>query len=286
MWTPTIYRRPLPRPTDRLPLGASGLAVSPYCIGITKDPATIVEAFDAGINFFFLTADLHWPLYEGLRRGLEMLFERGGGIRDQVVVGVVSYLDQPMFEFLQFHEVLGSVQGFERVDLLIAGATPDEQSLQSRYGVIHQARSRGHCGARAIGASFHHRRSALISLNLNYLDVNFIRYNPSHPGALEDIFPYLRPDRTGLIFNFKSLMSVLSRESFESLGLSADRHWLPRPTDYYRFVLSNPNFNGILCSPDSPQHLETMLEALAEGSLTPQEEQTMMWLAKAVPRYF
>src|SRR5205823_1724956 len=74
----TAARLTLPRPTDRLPLGMTGLSVSPFCLGIVESPETIPAAFDAGINLFFLTADLHWPLYEGLRRGLEQLFARGG----------------------------------------------------------------------------------------------------------------------------------------------------------------------------------------------------------------
>jgi len=51
--------RELPRPADRLPLGTSGLEVSPICIGMVEDPRTIPAAFEAGINFFFVTADMH-----------------------------------------------------------------------------------------------------------------------------------------------------------------------------------------------------------------------------------
>src|SRR5215831_13655318 len=102
------FRRPtgLPKPSDRLPLGRTGLKVSPLCLGIAGTPEIVPEAFDLGINFFFVTGDLHWPLYDGVRKGLEMLFDRGPSIRDEVVVGVVSYLDGPIFEGLQFNEVI------------------------------------------------------------------------------------------------------------------------------------------------------------------------------------
>ncbi len=76
--SPPMIPKTLPRLNDRYPLGKSGLRVSPVCIGITGTPEIIPTAFDAGINFFFLTADLHWPLYEGLQRGLESLLSRGG----------------------------------------------------------------------------------------------------------------------------------------------------------------------------------------------------------------
>jgi hypothetical protein len=90
-----FLRQALPKATDRLRLGISGLSVSPICLGIVGSPETIGVAYDAGVNFFFLTADLHWPLYEGLRQGLSQLLSRVPSVRDQIVVGVVSYLDQP-----------------------------------------------------------------------------------------------------------------------------------------------------------------------------------------------
>jgi hypothetical protein len=109
--SPVPARRPLPCLTDRLPLGRSGLQVSPVCLGMVPRPETVPAAFDAGINFFFLSADLHWPRYEGMRRGLETLLARGGGVRDEIVVGVVSYLEQPLFQTFQVQEVIDAVAG-------------------------------------------------------------------------------------------------------------------------------------------------------------------------------
>jgi len=281
-----FLRQALPKATDRLQLGISGLTVSAICLGIVESPETIGAAYDAGVNFFFLTADLHWPLYEPSRQGLADLLSRSPSVRDEVVVGVVSYLDQPLFQALQFHEVVDAVPGLERVDLLIAGAVPDESNFFARFNSIHSARAAGHVGARAIGASFHDRRSALISLNYNCLDINYIRYNTAHPGATQEIFPYLRQDRAALIYNFKSLMSPVTSERFQQLGFNDD-HWFPKPTDYYRFVLSNPHIDGILCSPSSPEQLGELLAALDEKPLTPDEQQYMAWLSSLTnPRYF
>ncbi len=128
-------RLTLPRPTDRLPLGTNGLRVSPLCIGMTPSADVVSAAFDAGVNFFFLTADLHWPLYEGLRRGLRDLLARGPSIRDQLVIGVVSYLDEPLFQYLQLREVLDSVAGLDRVDLIVAGAVAHHMSFNARLRI-------------------------------------------------------------------------------------------------------------------------------------------------------
>jgi hypothetical protein len=281
-----MRRERLPKATDRLPLGFSGLKVSPLCIGITQDPETVLAAFDAGVNFFFVSADLHWPLYEGVRQGLKLLFERRPSVRDQVVVGVVSYLDQPLFQALQFHEVMQSLPGLERVDLLIAGAISDWQSFSERLPSLQNARAIGHSGARAIGASFHDRRSALASLNGHPLDISYIRYNTAHPGAEFDVFPFMRPDHAGLIFNFKSILSAVTPEHIRQLGLGGSL-WLPKITDYYRFVLTNPNINGVLCSPATPGQLAELMAALDDRPLTVAEEQYMVWLSSTVtPKLF
>jgi hypothetical protein len=277
MLQPAI-RPTLPQARDRLRLGRSGLAVSPICLGITESPATVLAAYDAGVNFFFLTADLHWPLYEGLRRGLEQLLARGPAVRDEIVVGVVSYLEQPMFQNLPFQEVLDAVAGLKRVDLLLAGAVADDNSFRARLPVLQGARAARHVGARAIGASFHHRPSAVGSLTDNCLDINYIRYNSAHTGARQDLFPHLRPDRTALLFNFKSAQFRVTPERFRQLGLNGN-YWFPQVTDYYRFVLTNPNIDGVLCSPASPRQVEDLLAALADRPLTRQEEAYLTWLS-------
>jgi hypothetical protein len=66
-------------------------------MGITGSPETAVAAYEAGVNFFFISVDLHWPLYEPTRKGLEKPPRNNPARRDSVVVGVFSYLDGPLF---------------------------------------------------------------------------------------------------------------------------------------------------------------------------------------------
>ena len=72
------------RLTDRLVLG-EGLEVSPVCLGMVDDPKTVAAAYEAGINFFFVTADMHWPLYSPLREGLKRLLKQKR-VRERIVV--------------------------------------------------------------------------------------------------------------------------------------------------------------------------------------------------------
>lgn len=281
MYTASHLRKKLPTAGERLWLGRSGLQVSPICLGLTESPETVIAAYEEGVNFFFVTADLHWPLYEGVRKGLAKLLEGNTSRRQEIVVGVVSYLDNPLFSALQFNEVIAEIPGLDHVDLMIAGAVASESSFYSRFDSLVRARAAGMHGARAVGATFHQRSLALTADNYNLLDIAFIRYNSAHPGAQRDLFPLLSPNRSGLIFNFKSVMSRVSPETFETLNLPGSS-WLPSACDHYRFVLSRPEIDGVLCSPLQPGEMRQLARALDRGPLSNEEESYMIWLASLV----
>ncbi len=277
-----MTRDHFPKPADRLPLGRTGLTVSPFCLGMTASADSVIAAYESGINFFFVTADLHWPLYDGVRKGLARLLDGNKTRRDEIVVGVVSYLDDPLFSTLQFHEVIGEVPGLDRVDLMIAGGVSSDQSFYSRLNSLERARSQRHHGAVAIGASFHQRSLALVADHHGLLDISYIRYNSGHPGARRDLFPYMRPARTGLVFNFKSVLSRVSKEMFQNFGLPSN-YWLPDMCDYSRFVLSRQEIDGILCSPMTADEVRGMVAALDKGPLTQEEQEYMIWLSSLAP---
>ena len=172
---PAGRRQRLPKLSDRLPLGRSGLRVSPVCLGMTSVAETVTAVYEAGVNFFFVTADLHWPLYEPLRRGLARLLQGALSRRHEIVVGVVSYLDNPLFSALQLQEVIAEIPGLDHVDLMIAGAVSSQESFYSRLDSLARARAQNHLGARAIGATFHQRPLALVADHYQLLDLSCIR---------------------------------------------------------------------------------------------------------------
>ena len=264
--------------TDRLVLGETGLRVSPFCLGMVRSDETACAAFDAGINFFFLSADLHWPGYELARRGLAKLLARGASIRDQIVVAVVSYVTQPEFCAGALHEGLEAVPGLKSIDVgVIGGAYSDE--FLTRLGVYREIRKDGLVGLKALGTTFHDRDAALLAINHQMVDLAFIRYNPTHTGAKSDVFPYLvQPSRT-LLYNFKSTMGFVRPEKYAELGLNDD-YWRPGVTDYYRFALTRPEIDGLLCSPTTPREVKDLSRALEEGPLDEEEEQYLIDLAE------
>lgn len=273
----TQLRAQLPRFTDRLPLGTSGLSVSPFCIGRVRTPAAIGAAVEAGINFFLVTADMHWPLYEHTRRGLEQTIAARPSVRDDLVVAVVSYPTQPEFCHAPFIEVLDTVAGLARIDVAVMGGVYAHDFV-ARLDVYRSHQRDGHAGTRAIGATFHERLAARSALSLHAIEIAFARYNPSHPAAREDLFPFRPPGGSTRLFNFNSTVGAVSDDEWGRLGLAAG-YWRPKVADYYRFALTPPHVDGLLCAPGTPDQIDELAAALEEGPLDEEEEHYLINLA-------
>jgi hypothetical protein len=257
-------RSTLPKPADRLRLGEV-FDVSPFCLGMVRDWRTVPAAFEAGINFFFVSADMHWPLYEGLRRGLADLLARGGGVRDSLVVAAVSYVAQPEFCYIPFKEVIDSVPGLVRLDVTVAGAAAAHDFP------VRAAEYRRHAdwGVRLFGATFHDRAFAADTIAAGNVKIGFIRYNPFHRGAEEEVFPRIVGGVPARVYNFNS-MQKLSEVQYAALKLP-EGYWRPAPSEYYRYALVRPELDGILFAPQTPEELRDSLDGVARGPLTEEE---------------
>lgn len=269
-------RRTLPKLTDRLSLGA-GLSVSPVCLGLVDGPDVVEAAFDAGINFFFLTADMHWPLYEGLRAGLRRLLERVP--RAEVVVCATAYVTQPDFCHMPFEEVLEAVPALGHLDVLCAGGVyaRDWAPRAKVYGAHREARF---CGAAAVAASFHDRATARRALADAEVDLGFVRFNAGHLGAREELFPRLGPRRRARLYAFKSVTGWVHPRRLDALGLDP-ASWRPSPQDHYRFALSHAALDGVLLSLSRPREVGELADALAAGPLDAEAQAYLVRLAQA-----
>jgi hypothetical protein len=272
-------RTRLPRLSDRLPLGDSGLQVSPICLGMIPlgSPDTVLAAFDAGVNFFFVTTDMHWPYYATLRTGLARLLERGGDIRSRIVIAAASYVGRPNLLVAPFLELIEAVPGLGHVDVCVAGSVYADD-LPARAKTIDDHRRTGFAGCRATGASFHDRKLVARACNERSVDISFFRYNPAHPGAQEDIFPVKEATST-LLYAFKAASVRPSEAALARIASLPDGVWLPDPTDYYRFALSRAAVDGLLCSPQTPSEIEALARAMEQPPLDVEEEEHMIDLA-------
>jgi hypothetical protein len=94
-----------------------------------------------------------------------------------------------------------------------------------------------------------------------------------HPGAREDLFPHVAQRRARL-FNFNSTLGWVPPERVAQLGIDPEA-WQPRVADHYRYALTQPTVDGLLCRLDIEQHVDDLLEAIADGPLTPDEIEHM-----------
>lgn len=292
MASPRSRRKRLPQFRGRLVLGDRGLRVSPFCLGWVRSAETVVAAFEAGINFFFITTDLHWPGYEATRRGVRQLLARGPGVRDRIVIAAACYQTRPILCYGPFQELLDEMPGLGRLDVLIAGAVYGDE-YERRVALYREHRETAYLGARAIGMSFHDRTAALAAIRDRRVDIAFIRYNPGHPGAVKDVFPDLngagsvvRPKPTKpqaaartLLFSFTSTFGYVPPAEMEEMGLHGSVYWHPKITDHYRFALSRPEIDGVLMAPKTPEELQGVAEALARGPLSEEAQAYLMDMA-------
>jgi hypothetical protein len=274
-------RTRLPGFDDRYIMGHAGIAVSPFCIGMVRDPAAVLKAYEFGVNFFFFSADLHWPLYEPCREGLRQLFERQPEARDEVVVAVASYVTRPKFSWAAYQEACQAVPGMGYIDVLVAGAVMRDDP-PDRLTNLRGLRDSQFLGCRAIGASFHHRAAALAAVRDEAVDIALLRYNTAHPGARSDTFPHLPQPRKCLLYNFKSTDGYVGPRRARAVGL--DRYWVPRVTDHYRFVLTAPVVDGILCAPSNAEEVLGLYETSRAAPLDPAQERHMIALTQRYVR--
>ena len=104
-----------------------------------------------------------------------------------------------------------------------------------------------------------------------------VRYNAAHPGAEQDIFPMLSPDRPRIVLAYTATRwrKLLSRPSgWDGPVMSA--------ADCYRFCLSNPHVNAVLTGPKSLEMLDENLAGLQGGALSAEEAAWMRDFGRAV----
>jgi hypothetical protein len=241
---------------------------------MVSSPKVVPAAYEAGINFFFVTADMHWPLYRELREGLRQLLRDDPRARERIVVAAVSYVTQPEFCYAPFYEVLGELPELGHIDLGVIGGSyaADFFVRFAEYDRLRPA------GMRGIGASFHQRQSAVTAINHELLDVAFIRYNASHDGAELDVFPHLPRERTCKLFNFKSTSAYVPTERLAELGVPSD-NWHPELVDHYRFALRRPEIDGVLCGLELPEYVAGLDRALKDEPLSETEADYLKMLA-------
>jgi aryl-alcohol dehydrogenase-like predicted oxidoreductase len=233
------------------------------------DGAGVEAALDAGMNYLFWNkmfgkGETHEVIEDALSRdreryilasGARMGFSVGGVRR-----GAEHLLETFGVDYVDVYHLfwLGRMSAF-------TDAIQQELVKLREEGLV-----------RAIGISIHDRERAGRLVTESPLDLFMIRYNAAHPGAEKDIFPAYAERRP--------LTVAYTATSWRKL-LSAPKGWDgPAMTagQCYRFCLSSPHVDVVLCGPKTDEQLRENLAALEDGPLTSEEDEWMRRFGRAV----
>jgi aryl-alcohol dehydrogenase-like predicted oxidoreductase len=231
------------------------------------DDAGIREALEGEVNYVFwnpMAGRLVAPLREALARDRE---------RYVVATGpTFGWFSGPIRRRV---EAALRALGTEYIDVLQLYWVGVSSAL-SEANLETLARLRDEGKVRAIGVSIHDRKRAGSLAEDSALDLLMIRYNAAHPGAEKDVFPHLARRRPAVV--------AYTATSWRKL-LRAPRGWTERAAtaaECYRFCLSSPSVDVVLCSPASATQLREDLAAVARGALDDGEMDFMRRLGRAV----
>ena len=247
---------------ERVPFGRTGMMVS--WIGLASGygvPAAAIEkAFhEYGVNYFYLSM-----LKRGhMARAIRHLAPRH---RDELRI-VLARPTKGGYFLLSFAEHWLRKLKVEQIDgvILQYQQKPLRQQLVDR---VHQLTDSGK--VRFVGMSSHKRpffgKIARGEVKAP-VDVFQVRYNAVHPGAEQDIFPYLpQENRPGIVIFTATCWGKLLKPKL----LPAGERPLA-PADCYRFVLSHPDVNVCVTGPSTAAQMEDNLKALDTGPLDKEE---------------
>jgi aryl-alcohol dehydrogenase-like predicted oxidoreductase len=253
------FERRIRLPHTDLVVGRVGLGSS---FGIRPDDLEL--AYDHGINYFYW-GSIRRP---GFARGIRRLAQRN---RESIVVALQSYARWPAA--LLEHAVESGLRrlSIDHADVLILGWF----NQRPPQGILDRAlelREKGR--VRHLLMSGHQRSFFPVMAEEEIFDLFMVRYNASHRGAEQDVFPKLPAGerRPGIVAYTATCWGNLLDARKMPKGEP-----LPRGEHCYRFCLSNPAVDMVLCGPANTEHVREACTALDKGPLDPDE---LAWMKR------
>lgn len=246
-------------PHTDLVVGRIGLGSS---FGISAED--LERAYDSGINYFYWGSIRRPGFGDGIRR----LARRG---RESIAVVIQSYARWPA-ALLRLNVETGLRRlGLDHADVLLLGwynQRPPAAILDAALELREKGR------VRHLMMSGHRRRFFPVMAEEEIFDLFMVRYNAAHRGAEEDVFPQLPggEKRPGICAYTATRWGSLVDPKRTPAGEP-----VPRGEHCYRFCLSNPDVDMVLCGPANTQHVEEACTALAKGPL---DEEELAWMRR------
>ena len=247
---------------ERREIGRTGLLSSRLGIGSTFNAPTrvIEDAFARGINY------LYWGTVRQPDFAKAMV-NLARHHRDELVFTIQSYSQDPATIEGEVEEALRS-GGLENFDFLLLGnrnAVPDDAFVE----VFERLRERAL--VRFLSLSSHNRPmlpQLLAAYDKNPYELLMLRYNGVHRGAEEDVFPFVpeRPDRPFICTYTATRWGHLLDPAKMPPGEAP-----PSARDCYRYSLSQPAIDMVLCGPANAEQMDEAIAALERGPLEDDE---------------
>lgn len=240
--------------TSRIGLGSS------FGVG----PEALEFAYEHGINYFYWGSIRRPGFGDGIRR-------LARNHRDKMVVTVQSYARWPGLLVRQSVEAALWRLGLEYADILLLGWY-NQRPLQSVLDTALDLRERGR--VHYLMMSGHNRSFFPEMAKEDLFDVFMLRYNAAHRGAERDVFPLLPGGRKhpGICAYTATRWGTLLDS-----GRSPAGEPVPRASHCYRFCLSSPEVDMVLCGPATMDHVREACTALEKGPLDADE---LAWMCR------
>ena len=232
------------------------------------DPKGFEAALDRGLNYVFWTHTRTGKLKPALREALR-------SNRDRMVFATGPSMGYFAGSVRRTAERMLSEFGLDTIDVFqLFWVGTGSAWTEGTVGELLKLKEEGK--VRAIGISIHDRPRAARLAEDSPLDLLMLRYNAAHPGAEREVFPHLTTRKPSVVaYTATSWRRLLKRPSgWDGPVMTAG--------DCYRFCLSNPHVDLVLCGPKNLAQLDENLTALARGPLSEDEARWMREFGKAV----
>ena len=252
---------------ERREIGRTGLATARLGIGSTFNaPTEVIEAaFERGVNY------LYWGTVRqpSFARAMVNLAKRH---RDALVLTIQSYSPDAATIAGEVEEALAA-SGVDSFDFLLLGnrnAAPADAFVD----VFERLRQAGKVRHLSLSS---HNRPLLPKLLADYAaercpyELLMLRYNGVHRGAEKDVFPFVPEDprqRPFIVAYTATRWGHLLDPAKMPPGETP-----PTARDCYRFSLSHPAVDMVLCGPANAAQMDEAIAALEAGPLEDEERQ-------------
>jgi aryl-alcohol dehydrogenase-like predicted oxidoreductase len=253
---------------QRVILGRTGLSVCRLGLASSfgLSASDVERAVDHGINYLYWGTLRRWAFGQAIRR---LAKKR----REDLVIVVQTYARVPALLGPSVEIALRRL-GIDHCDLLLLGwwNQPPPRPILDAALAVKAAGKASH-----LMISGHDRTTFPRYIADETYGAVMVRYNAAHPGAEREVFPHLGERRPGVVSYTATRWGHLLDRNRIPPGEP-----VPRASDCYRFVLSNPAIDVGLTAPANRAELDEALTALDRGPLTPEEDAWMRRVGKAV----